>query len=70
MKDVLTSIFSTDGALSSSRIGYYISLLVGCGLAIYDTVSNSHLEVATLVALLTAGAGGYVAGKAIDSKAE
>lgn len=59
MKEVLTSIFSSEGKISSSRIGFYITLLTVCGCAIYDTVHNGKLDPAVAAIVVSAGTIGY-----------
>lgn len=59
MKETLYNIFSTDGKLSSSRIGHFIGLISVIGLAGYDTFINKRLDFALAGLILSAGTGGY-----------
>ncbi len=68
MKETLVSMFSKEGIISSSRIGHFIGLITGVGLAIYDTIHNGKLDMGVLSALLAAGTIGYGIGKNGESK--
>lgn len=67
MLEYIKSMLSTSGTASSSRFGFLLSMIAGITLATYDTLHNGHLNIGVLIALLTAGSGGYVIGKQIDS---
>jgi hypothetical protein len=70
MTDYIKKMLSSSGEASSSRVGFILCIIAGIALATYDTLHNGHLEINVLIAILTAGSGGYVAGKHIDSKGD
>ena len=59
MNDVLTSMFTSSGDLSSGRIGHYVGLITVVILTCYDTYENKRLDFALAGLLLGAGTVGY-----------
>lgn len=59
MKNTIYEVFSPDGKLSSSRIGFFIALIAVILLTGYDTWVNNRLDIGLAGLILTAGTTGY-----------
>ncbi|MFA6608913.1 MAG: hypothetical protein WCT07_03325 [Candidatus Paceibacterota bacterium] len=59
LKNTMYEIFSPDGKLSSSRIGFFIALIAVIIFTGYDTWINKRLDIGLAGLILTAGTTGY-----------
>lgn len=59
LNNAIYEIFSTDGKLSSSRVGFFIALIAVIIFTGYDTWINKRLDIGLAGLILTAGTTGY-----------
>lgn len=59
MENVIYDIFSPNGKLSSSRIGFFIALIAVIAFTGFDTWVNKRLDIGLAGLILTAGTTGY-----------
>lgn len=63
MKEIISSIFSSEGKLSFARVCSATTLITVLGCTIYDTIVNKKLDFALAGMLLASSTGHYAISK-------
>ena len=66
LRDFIISMYSSAGAISSSRVQSSLTLITVLGCTVYDTYINKRLDFALAGLLLAASTGHYAISKSGD----